>query len=418
MNRASDKTLKLLHDTAQTVYSEVLKGSDPEDTIVTTAKAASYSKAWTSRLCEITNRLMAVDHIDRAKGDKAASEHPLVDTERVLTRLFPTTVQGKKAASVAQGSTLLPRAYRYSQISKPTEKAASITESPRGEGLCGFPTEQAVLDRADVLRQTLKVAQTIVGDRREAALVELAPLCKMAASAIRESGINPTEIEERAVAWFGKDAHEAMRAIGSFAGGFTQFQGEPRVFTTNPWNKVPYSHVKAAVIALRQNVLELDTRERVMDIARRTEAQLSQGMRKAAGAKEGAGIIGTSLLLGMPERISKATHPDKATGQDLSLAGITAEDIQFLNSIKARQALVGALNHEGIERQDLGDVVRTYNRMGEGYGHTAMNETALISMLRQALEQPDIGGTDIRQFQDVEKGLAQQQDVTTAAGRS
>lgn len=408
MKKASDEDLKILHESAADVYGQILAGGDPKTAVVKVAKEASYSRAWTSRLCEVTNRLLAVEHIESA-GTKAASEHPLVDVDQVLIELFPTKVNTNqpKQASTATGG---HRQYRYSDLGRQTVKQASATP-PEESGLCGFPDEKSLLDRADAVRAHLKTARTMVQVRESDAECELAPVCKLAVSAIRESGENPAEIEERAVAWFGKDAHCVMDAIGAFATDFARFQGKPRVFTTNPWDKEPFSSVKSAVVAFRQHALELDTHRRVADIALRVENQITHGIQKAAGMKEGGTAAG--FILGkIPTSINETSKPSTSTSSELATAGMTDEDVAFLNSIKARQALVGALLDPVISRSDIGDVIRAYNRTGDVAPRSFMNETALVSLLRKALEEPDLGGSDITQMQDVEKGLAQQQDVT------
>ena len=410
MNRASDTSLRVLHDAAEVVYKQISDGADPKQAVKSAATAAKYSKAWTSRLCEITNRLIACDHIDIADGEKAAGEHPVVETDQVLEELFPTTVvtlSDVKAAAASIPHSWNARPYRYSDIPAPMVKQASEKQADARPRLGGFPDEQAALDRADVVRRRFDDAVGMVREKRAEAEYELAPLCKLAVTAIKESGLNPAEIEERAVAWFGKDAHAVMSAIGGFAGGFKRFKGEPRIFTTDPWDRAPFSNVKAAVIAFRQNALELDIRQTVEDIAKRASSQIRQGIHKAAN------VIGTASLAALAKsKLNEASSPKESDEDDIHTAGLTPEHVAYLNTIRAKQALVPALNDPVISRMDLNDVVRAYNRIANVVPRSFMNGTTLITMLRQALEQPDLGATDIALMQNVEKGLAQQQDVS------
>lgn len=413
MDKASAKDLESLNESAATVFGQIIAGDDPTGAVVKTAKAASYTKPWASRLCEITNRLLAVQRIEEG-GEKSASDYPVVDTKEVLDTLFrtgPTPVE--KASSV--GLIQPGRQWRYSDIQMGTTKQASVNTQPVVNRLPDFGDEQSLLNHASALCTTLKSAAGAVREHKADAEYTLTPLCKMAASAIADSGIRAADIEERAVAYFGKDAHAVMGAIAGFArGDFDRFEGEPRVFTTNPWNKEPFSNVKEAVIAFRQNAYMLGIHEKVAKIVSKAEAQLRQGIKDAGvrlrEEKEAAGILPYLVAKDTAKRLT----PEGSTQMDLNTAGLTPEEVSFYGSVRARQALVGALKDPVIARRDLNDVVRTYNRILDSAPWTAQDEPALTAALRLALEQ-DMGGTDIKLNQDVEKGLAQRADVTSMA---
>ena len=406
MDKASDTDLRALKDSAADVFGSILAGGDAKAAVIRVSKAASYTPAWTSRLCEVTNRLLAVERIEDP-GEKAAGEYPTIQPDEVLKEMFPTDILATSKAASVTGLLGHRIQYGYRDIVKhSTEKRASVPEKDVG-GLCGFQDEQEVLDVADGIMQDLKPARKMARRAEVEAEFDLAPICKMAVTAIRNSGLDPALIEERAVAFFGKDAHATMDAISDYATDFTRFKGEPRVFTTNPWDREPFSNVKEAVIRFRQTALELDMHRRIADIAGRAANQLNHGIRKAAGSKEalnmGAALAGyaASQLQGID-----------SSKKDVSTAGLTSEDVSYLNSIKARQALVSALKDDVVQRSDLSDIISTYNSITDVGPRQALRAPHLVSMLRQALQQPDIGGTDLALLQNVEQGIAKQEDVT------
>ena len=195
MDKASVKDLASLNESAAAVFGRIIVGDDPTEAVVKAAKAASYTKPWASRLCEITNRLLAVQRIEEG-GEKSASDYPIVHTDEILSRLFPT---GPAAVEkFASAGPIQPgRQWRYADIHTGTTKQASVNEPPSSNRRPDFGDEQSLLNRASVLCTTLKSAGGAIRDHKADAEYTLTPLCKMAATAIADSGIKAADIEER-----------------------------------------------------------------------------------------------------------------------------------------------------------------------------------------------------------------------------
>ncbi|GAF71658.1 unnamed protein product, partial [marine sediment metagenome] len=192
MDKASQENLKLLHDSASDVYGRIIAGADPKVAVVKVASEAEYSQEWTGRLCEITNRLLAVDHIEHSEGEKAAAEHLLINTDDVMAELFPTTITQQSVKAAAES--ILERNYHYKDLPAPMIKRASQMRAPT-QKLGGFLTKRSFLDRTDAVRKSLKRASQMVGSYESDATHELSALCKEAAVALLEPGVNASLIE-------------------------------------------------------------------------------------------------------------------------------------------------------------------------------------------------------------------------------
>lgn len=97
MKKATDEELSKLHLAASDVYNAIKSGADVNDSIIKVAKREEYNENWTRRLCEISNRLLTLDHMENAEGKKVAAEHELVDIEKVVDDLFPKSINKKVA---------------------------------------------------------------------------------------------------------------------------------------------------------------------------------------------------------------------------------------------------------------------------------------------------------------------------------
>lgn len=434
MNKASSPDLKKLHEAANDVYQAVVKGASPTDAVVKVAADLSMSRNWTQRLCEVTNRLLTLDYQAKAEPDKRANSHPLVDTDAVMAATFPTTVAGTKAASVAvvvapaSGS----RRYTYANVSGSTEKSASADAHDFGPGdPLGGSNAEDVLRRGENLLRQLKTAGSIYRTVKAAAATASAELVVTAIKAIKQAKVDSAAVEERAVAWFGKDAHAVFGQMQERCPGLTRFQGTPRPFTTNPWDQSPYREIKEAVIGMRQHALSLDTYARVNDIASRGAAMLEHGIRRVAGVKQAggalegvAGVARTAASIQPAKKVydilqggEGGVSKDMATpfAFDMTTAGLKPEDVSFLNGIQSREALVHALRDPVIQRSSLVDIIKMYNRLGTAAPRGMMNEASLVSALRQSLEAEQ-STHDVEQLQKIETGLANQADVTSPAG--
>ena len=411
MQRADQADLQRLHDASASVYALVTAGTSPDDAVVKVAGDQGFTRNWTERLCEVTNRLMAVDHLERATPEKRASDHPLVDTEAVLARRFPTAVETLKAAS---GRSFISGPVRYADLPTTTKAASGATHAIAAAACSplGGSNRADVLHRAQALMRTLKQASADRTTALSDATYRIAGLAKQAAAAVESSGVKLRDLEERATAWFGNDAKQAFDVIAARCADRSRFSGEPRAFTTNPWGTEPFKQAAEVIIACRQEALNVQTHVKLAEIAGRVADQVAERIRGVAAAERPAT---EKQAFGLGDLKGLTSPPQKPNAQggnpaDAALAGLTPEDVQFLNSIKAREALVAALRDPVIARNDLSQVTKTYNRFSDAAPRAFMNEASLVTLLRSALEHPDQGPHDLQQMQNVEKGLASHQN--------
>jgi hypothetical protein len=424
MKRAGEDALQLLHETAASVYEQSAAGANPTQCVIKASKEASMTKAWTERLCEVTNRLLTVDHLENAPADKRAAAHPLVNKDEVLETLFPATLAPaptRKAASA--GNPFVTYTYRDVFSS---EKAASTKAAADEKDMdpLGGSNEKDILQRAIGLQRTLKLAAGEVGTITYAGEQRVSSLADICAKAVKKACIPLQTLEERALHWFGKDTIKAADILAVRLPVQPRFKAaSPRTFTTAwPKDASPYKEFSDLLIAAREEALRIklaqDTAAVATKFARLIDLKLNHISKQAAGkvSELGSHAINEKVLSALvPEGGDKG---ESSSGDlDLITAGVKPEDAQFANSIQARMALVGALKDPVIARRDLSDVVKAYNRFADTSPRAFMHESSLTSLLRHTLEQPDQAPHDLAQMQQLEKGLAAQDDITNASNR-
>ncbi len=428
MNRASEAELTRLHDAAGSVYAAIVSGGNPEAAVVKAAGDNKYNREWTGRLCEVTNRLLAVDHLESAPAEKRASDHTVVDPAAVMEQLFPTKLTTATAKAASNRESPSGRV-RYSMIDTATVKVASA-------GYTGPVVDYAGRDidplggsnTSDVLCRTLKIAATLdkaddeLRTVKSAAEYRIAALLKRANQAIDGSRVNLRELEERTIARFNTDAVHVFDLLHAHGGrpklASSRFSGTPRVFVTDPWDQEPFVHVREALFAVREEAVRVSDQERIAEIAKRASAALKTAVSDIGKASNALHVKAAKGLLDKIPGLSGLNDDDSGGGADLQqtvLSGMSPKDVDFINRIKSQQALVGALRDPVISRSNLADVVTAYNRYGDTAPRQFMHEGTLTAQLRRLLEQPDQSPHDMEQMQKLEKGLASQDDITVGA---
>lgn len=127
MERADSSDMIKFTRSAEEVKAGIEKGLDPREVVIKVAKAASYNPQWTSRLCEVTNRILAVSMHENSDAEKRASVYPTVDPASVVEELFPTKIKvATKAASAKPANSTV---YTYRDL-QAFSKAAAAPATP------------------------------------------------------------------------------------------------------------------------------------------------------------------------------------------------------------------------------------------------------------------------------------------------
>jgi len=407
MNKASGQDIQRLRDSADEVLRLISAGETPTDAVVKVAGDRRLTQEWTSRLAEISNRLLTLDHFETAGTQKAAS-HPLVEIDAVRRQLFPTTL--RKVAGLRAGQAVVEpvlrdmRNLRRRRVGELTEKVAAV--SPPEPHL--LSNEQDILRRAELAIESLKMADSdhrvaLAESHRQAGLA-----AKIASRAILRGSVNPLELEERAVAWYGRDAVTAMDIAAQHINTkLARLQAEPRIFTTNPWDRSPYREFGNLVITIRQEAVKVAMADDIHAVAAKVRGVYESLLHTlATGTKVAA--ISLDPFLGLRERA--AVPADASADRDIRLAGISPEDVAMINGLRAREALVGALRDPVVARADLGRVMRAYNILGDSSPRGMLNEATLTALLRSSLEREQ-EPFDIERAQSIERGLSAKDDV-------
>lgn len=333
MKKASTTDIQKFHDAVQGVYRGILAGTPPTDAVIKQARALSYTQPWTQRLCEATNRLLAVDQLSASDTTKRAGEHPVVKIEEALAKLFPTTI-AKLAKIANSGPVSTPAQYHwpvemekaaadknkdtetaadevaendeaqddtpvitkpsmlavaddvYSQVNKtiPNHKHKALSElagagkavftaAPKKANLQGS-NEEDILQQSIKLQRYFKQAQQGLKDTKARLEYETGAALKKAAAAYQAHPAVGQVFEERAMAWFDNDGvvKEAMDLLSNYTPIARFKAASPRVFTSNPWSTSPYQEFRDLVIQIKQAALQLMEAEKLAEIAQRGEA--------------------------------------------------------------------------------------------------------------------------------------------------
>jgi hypothetical protein len=415
MNIASKEQLKTLANASQEAYVAVLRGASPEDAVVKVARDRKFTEPWVGTMCELTNRALAADHIENAPPEKRASDHPIVHTDAVVARLFPARPQeqGAKAASLAE-----PTPGEVFRAGDGMAKAASaVVAAP--EPFFGSNYDDC-LHRLHKYKQKMARAQEFYHDDLVQIEQDVKRASAKAASALLASGIPLADAEERSLHFFGCDAKQAFDLIEPYMPKSARLQGEPRIFTTNPWDMSPWREVDEAVLQMRKSALDYGQVSVVHKIAMAAHDEIVSGLKEAVeGHRKQAGFAGTMAAdigadVGLLKYYNKDKDKDKpGTPDSVVTAGMGPEDVQGLQSISARQSLAAAMNDEVIKRSPMAKQMEVFNRIAEVSPRAALKADTLVPMMRQALEG-DKSTFALKQQQDIEGGLAQAQDPMTA----
>jgi hypothetical protein len=401
--------LQTLADAAREAYDSVLvSGKAPLDAVTKVAAEHRFTEPWTERLCELTNRLLAMDHMTNSPPEKRASDHPLVKTEDVVARLFPATIGPmSKAAST-------PAAPTPGEIFRPgasMEKAASAAAEPAQPAApFGGGSFIGALDGLRKYRTKMAHADELYRDDKVRIETDVRLAMAKAAATIEQYALSFQDVEERAIHRLGPDARSAMDMIAPFMHTkVARFTGEPRIFTTNPWEGSPWKEVDQAVEQMCKSALDYMgatwVHKMAMSIVRKLDAGLkdvAQTTAKRAGFSESLMEAGKGAL---------GADPNKGPSFDSVItAGLAPEDVQSLRIVNARQALAEAMSDPIIKSFPLHRRLQEFNRIGEVSPRASTSASTLIPLLREALANQDVSPFALKQRQEVESSLAQSQD--------
>ena len=408
LQKATSQDMINLQKAASQVYLSIKAGEDPENAVVKTAQDQGYNSNWVQRLCEVTNRLLVVDHIENAPEEKRAAGHPLVDPQEVIDKMFPAQLTAKAASA----RIVMPLARPCRTTSEFVKAASTALNSDVLE-----VDPKGLLDRAEKYIRQMKTAAQCARDEINWITDKIGHLSKNASRLIMDEELDFSEVEKRAVAYFGDDARYAMSIIGRHFQDHEPLEGRPPVYTTTNWDKSAATRaVREMVIETRRAALDINDNISREKVASKIEGALKAGLKNISDQEKKAGAGTSAFLRYMASPMTKEDpEPEKATEQDLMLAGLDPEDIALMNSVRARQALLAALSDPVIARSDLNSVVDAYNRISSIAPRAVMNEGALPVLLRQALEQPDQSVHDLTQVETMEQGLASQADPMRAS---
>jgi len=403
MNRADNQDLSQLADAAEQVVQAVQEGSDPTEAAVKVAGQNEFSNNWTSRMCELSNRLFAMSQIESSDSEKRAGDYPVIDPEAVTEQMFPSVVVPAKAASAVQhnmGQTIgyePPPMTKAAHAGQPAAKKAKIV------------SEEDLLQRAFQSREELQDIVKNASRKRQHVAHEVGLSAKAAALAIAESQVLFSDVEERARWMYGQAGTVAMTAVHGFMPKAARFDGTPREFTTNPWGQTPYTAVFNVVKTVKRASMQLTACETEEKLAARFVEVIGthlRGIAKTQGGQEkDAAGIGPYLI--MKEMLSTANKPTESqTPEELLAGGVTEEDAELSNRLRSSQALAAALSDEVISQYPLPQVIQSYNRLTAMLPRSTNYSAVLVPNMRQMLETPDRSPMDIEQTQKVEQRLA------------
>ena len=401
---ASQAELANVAEAAEQAYRDIVAGGDPTDSVVKAATAHELTESWTARACELTNRLVALDHIETAPAEKRAADHPVVDPTAVQKVMFPE------------------------RLTPPVKKKGLKTQEPEmHKAASAIPVElPSGMSQDDRIYVVVKFARKLrnMPDflRTEIAEVESrvqGSISKAARAVLTTGNLTKfSDVEERVASHFGGDGVMVMNEVANNLDvGMTKlarFTGEPRVFTTDPWSSSPYREIDEAILEVRKSALDLWTYRTLEKLATRVLATLDDGLRKAANLKRAG--LGDTLTTMVTSPLSTG-KPNPVTDQDVLTAGVDPDDVEELNAISAREALVEALSDPILKRNKSGvaGIIRAFNSVSQSAPIAARQADTLIPMLREKLQSGDDSTFSLAQRQKIESGLAAKRDPFTAA---
>lgn len=545
MDTADPQELRKLTSATEATYKLILSGTTPDDAVIKTASAQKFNENWSRRLCELTNRILALDHMETA--EKKASAHPVVNPDTVIASLFPAELQPKQVAKAAAQLVVSPVTYglldklastlgndpketrvreglkmkgvddksiesivgklkkkngkKGKTESNPTDfdyvtaapsksgaeskcahvkvasapilpilpdtpNAPSDSDKPKKkkrvavspsvdvsedkvaleQKSASFPFDPAVVaHRKGMMIETVKRAMKDLQAFNFSIEHNIADAMRKAARALSvHPEIKFRDVEERTLAKFGPDADGAIDLLTSYVKDASRFDGKPRMFTTNPWNRSPFIEVADAVKTLCKEACVAIYVDKQLTKCAALLAKMTKSSGMFSGAADAAknmasgatGLVGSATTgvgsalssaagaaMGMPGKLlgaAKALKGEVESGggddgmsvDDTIYNTTNVDSMNVQSSIDARMALADALSDDVISTYPVSKVIGTYNRLADIYPRAVVSSATLIPMLRRTLANPDVEAHDITMSQKVEEGLAKSQDPT------
>jgi hypothetical protein len=409
MNVASKQSLTKLADVAKEAYESVLAGENPDQAVIKAARSHELTENWTGRVCELTNRLIAYDHMLTAPAEKRASDHPVVHPDKVMAEMFPAEPGRIEAKAASIAKPMPGETFRAKPNMAKAASAKSVEAKPFGGG-----NYSDSLTRLDLFRRKMARADELFHDDCYAMEERIRTALNKAANAIRYSRFSFKDIEERVAHEFSPDAIKVMDKIAERLTKVARFTGDPRIFTTDPWSRTPFAEVDQAILEVRQSAFDYQNRKAIHKAAKSILADINEGIKKAANANKSAGFAGDAVsgMLGMQLGGDTKKTQNVGTKEDIMTAGVDPASEQELDGIQGRHALATALADPVIHKhsKNLSKVMAAFNQISETTPKAALNSETLIPMLRSVLEGHDKSVFDIKQQQDIETALAGTQD--------
>jgi len=408
MKKADGKTIQTkLAGVAFEVFEDIQGGKSPNESAIKRARNNSLSEEWTRRVCELTNRMVAMNHFENAESTKRAGEYPTIDADAVIGTLFPVDIASTtKAAHVAEP---VPGERFMGPVGQ-MAKAASTERKP-----CVHArrmSTEGIFHKAAMLAQRLKRdVDSNYSQSRYAINRDISEAFKKAANAL--VGADWQSIEERMLHRYGEESRVVMDLISQYMpkhANVKRFDGKPRVFTTNPWETSPFKECQHAIGVWKQAAIRLENAQCVHRFAGAVRDKLHVLFKEASANKDASAISAMMMARIMGLKDMGDDKVDKPDRDDILLAGIKPQDIQNMRAMAAREALAAAVTDPVISSYPLSKITQSFNRISHSTPRIALDPEALVSLMRRDLEEPDRSMFDIEQQQKVEKQLSEKSD--------
>ena len=227
-----------------------------------------------------------------------------------------------------------------------------------------------------------------------------------AASEIIDGSHSFKDIEERAKAFYGTEIDGIMTKLAEFVPNATRFEGEPRLFTTNLWNKEPYRATKDVIDTFRKAAVMSDAIETQKKASQKVIDYIDSCLTGINHVKQAAGDGVLQTLTRLSVLGHNALKPGEDGKSDRSneswQLGLSPGTVNELRSVDVRSALTSALSDPVVSKFPLHEIIHRYNKLAELSPRAVENSALLVPLLRQGLEVPDVSPYDLRQVQDLE----------------